>query len=266
MTRLWACLLILIVVGGCASPSGSERTREPLPQISIPSALAPASRGWTEFGRSVEGRPLLARTVGQGPLRVLLIGGIHGSEREGLGALDAILADLQAGDSARRATIRVVRDANPDGTDGRRRTNANRVDLNRNWPASSYRAGGSRGRSALSEPETAALAREIEGFDPHIVIVFHSISSGPFVNYDGSAASLAGAFATAAARTDARWRVQPNMGYPTPGSLGAYIGVDQGKPILTIEFERGQSAESAHRAASAGIAAVVSHRSHLSAR
>jgi len=235
-----------------AAPNGADR---------IVDSSADNARGWTQFALSVEGRPLVSTTIGRGSLRILLIAGIHGNEVEGLQAIDGILEDLHDGHAARLATIRVIRDNNPDGTAAGRRTSANRVDLNRNWPASNYRARSSSGPSPLSEPETRAVAAQIEAFNPDLVIVFHSISSGPFVNYDGDGAALAGAFASAAAASDTRWRVVADMGYPTPGSLGSYVGIDRGIPILTIEFRRGQSAASAHQAAASGITAVIEHAS-----
>ena len=68
------------------------------------------------------------------------------------------------------------------------------------------------------------------------------------------------AFALAAARSDRRWRVVPEMGYPTPGSLGSYLGVDRGVPILTIEFERGGDPEASWAAMRDGVAAVLGAR------
>jgi hypothetical protein len=53
------------------------------------------------------------------------------------------------------------------------------------------------------------------------------------------------------------WRVTADMGYPTPGSLGNYLGVDQQIPILTIEFERGQDEAAAAAALRRGLAAAI---------
>ena len=47
------------------------------------------------------------------------------------------------------------------------------------------------------------------------------------------------------------------MGYSTPGSLGSFVGVDQGIPILTIEFEQGQAADSAWAALRLGLEALL---------
>jgi hypothetical protein len=46
------------------------------------------------------------------------------------------------------------------------------------------------------------------------------------------------------------------MGYPTPGSLGSYLGQDRGIGILTIEFKRGQAPRSVANALRLGLPEV----------
>lgn len=208
----------------------------------------------------MQGRAIEATTIGAGGStgpRVMLVGGIHGDEPEGGRTINAIVAYLRT--LRPNATVRVVRDVNPDGTAARTRHNASGVDLNRNWPAQNFEPGGSRGPRPLSEPEARTLHDEIARFDPELVLVAHSSSRGPFVNFDGPAVDLATVFATAASATDTRWRVVPSMGYPTPGSLGSYIGVDRGLPILTLEFDRGHAPEAAWAAMRDGVRAVLEH-------
>ncbi|MDQ7014321.1 MAG: M14 family zinc carboxypeptidase [Planctomycetota bacterium] len=210
---------------------------------------------WVRVGSSSQGRPIEATTIGTTGPRVLLVGGIHGDEPEGGKIINAIAAYLRAWQP--HATVRIVRDTNPDGTAASSRQNASGVDLNRNWPAANFRPGGARGAAPLSEPETRALYTEIERFDPDLVVVAHASRRGPFVNYDGPAAGLAAAFAGAAATTDPRWHVVHDMGYPTPGSLGSYVGVDLGIPILTLEFSRGHDPDAAWAAMREGTRAVI---------
>lgn len=211
------------------------------------------------LGASGEGRPIVASTIGHGSTRIYLIASIHGDEPEALDALGAIRAHLPS--LADHATVRLVRDMNPDGTARKTRTNASGVDLNRNWPASNFRRGRDRGDGPLSEPETTAIHGDIAAFDPHVIIVLHSARGGPFVNYDGPEAAvvLAERFAEAATRGDARWRTVPDMGYPTPGSMGSYFGKDRQLPILTIEFRRGERGKPAGPVL-AGISAVAADR------
>lgn len=233
---------VLLAGGGCAARARTEP--------------APA---WEVVGASVRGAPIVATTIeapgGALPARLLLVGGIHGNEPEGLAAVDPIARML--GDEAPGVRVRIIRDLNPDGTAARTRGNARGVDLNRNFPASNFTPARQRGASALSEPESAVLAREIESFGADVVVVFHSIARGPFVNFDGPGEGLARAFAAAAGETDARWHVVASMGYPTPGSLGTFVGVDRGVPILTVEFRRGQARDEVVAAAVAGVRAVA---------
>ena len=213
----------------------------PMPQTLTPS--------WQPIGFSVQARPILAAERGQGPKRILLVGGIHGDEIEGRSAVEAMIDRSAFPD----ATLRIIQDINPDGTQAHRRANAHGVDLNRNWPAANFRGGTSGGAMALSEPETRVLADQIRVFTPDIVIVLHSAVSGPFVNFDGPASELAEAFV----RNNPVWRVQSAMGYETPGSLGSYLGIDRGVPILTVEFKRGQDNSSAKADLGRGLKAVI---------
>lgn len=225
--------------------------------------------------------------------RVYLIGCIHGDEIEGLTSLDDVLLaivpatipnpaarfgtlfapDLSAPavpspppplSSGSGTIVRLVRDMNPDGSHARTRANTSGIDLNRNWPASNFKAGKSTGPSPLCEPEAAAVHADIVQFDPHVIVVLHSSRSGPFVNYDGpeAAVNLAAVFADAAqAAGDPRWRLVPDMGYPTPGSMGSYFGKDRGVPILTIELRRGDPASKVLAPLTAGLTAVFTDRS-----
>ena len=242
-------LLLVATLAGCAS---APAVRPVAPAPTAPAAAPAPTRGWWPIAYSVQGRPLLVRQAGSGPLRVYLIGGVHGDEVEGRSMLDSLTEGAGA-----RATLRVLRDLNPDGTAYRVRTNAHGRDLNRNWPASNFQPGATGGPSPLSEPETRALEMDLRAFKPDLVVVLHSIATGPLLNYDGPAESLAVAFVGAARGVDPDWHLMPDMGYPTSGSLGSYLGVDRGLPVLTVEFERGQDEASAAAALGKGIAAAI---------
>ena len=54
------------------------------------------------------------------------------------------------------------------------------------------------------------------------------------VNYDGPAAPWAQAVAAACG-----WPARADIGYPTPGSLGSWLGIDRGLPVLTLELPPG---------------------------
>jgi len=271
---------------GRRSPSGQtfkNRVGEPIPGIHDspplnaltglgPGAAALATRG-VEIGLSAKGTPIHAiefggstgasGPAGMGPpseTRVYLIGLIHGDEDEGYGAINDVLGTLGAL-AGRGLRVRVVPTMNPDGQTVGRRTNANGVDLNRNWPASNFSPARARGESPADQPEVAALLRDVRTFAPDLLIVFHSIGSeGPFVNFDGppSTRELARAFADAATlAAGGNWNVKSSMGYETPGSLGTWAGMDRKIPTLTVEFRTHQRPAEVSRAATAGLRAVV---------
>lgn len=239
-----ACFLTACVLPACSSAPHVDRQ---------PTVAALASR---------LGRPIRIEEVGRGRSRLYLICGIHGDEPEGLEAALPIMAALRARPAL--VTARVVEDANPDGTIAGTRANAAGVDLNRNWPAGNFSPSRARGPSPLSEPESRLVHADLMSFSPDVVIVFHSTPRGPFVNFDGPGAALARVFADAAAAHDPRWHVVPDMGYPTPGSLGSLIGKDMGIPILTVELRRGSSDNTA--ALRAGVLAVAEEMARGAAR
>lgn len=239
----------------------SDNANVPEPALEQ-TTIAVASPTNSIIGLSRQGQSITAVTLGSGQTRVYLIGSIHGDEPEGRFALEPILNALIA--STRGTTVRFVQDMNPDGSLAGTRTNSNGVDLNRNWPAANFSPAKSRGPAPLSEPETLAVHSDIQAFDPHLILVLHSARSGPFMNFDGppTARDLCEQFVSAAkASGDARWRIVPDMGYPTPGSMGSYFGNDCGVPILTVELRRGDQPHSIPEPLIAGLNAVLSDRS-----
>jgi protein MpaA len=242
-----------VAVVGCAAPHGGRT----FASVAVTQPSVPA---WEVLGTSRNGRPIRALTLegapfrSEAPRRVALIASIHGNEREGARHLPDLLDQLVTHLSSQPGTVRVYEDVNPDGTSRNDRRTSRGVDPNRNWPAKNFLPARDRGPKPLSEPGVAAVHGDLEAFAPELVIVLHSTSRGPFVNFDGPARPYARAFSNAAGSP---WTVQPSMGYPTPGSFGSWMGVDGGIPTLTIEFERGCSEAASWPALSAGIHATL---------
>jgi len=173
--------------------------------------------------------------------RVLLVGGIHGDEYSSVSILFKWLAMLEE-DLGERFHWRVIPVLNPDGLlrppRMSQRMNANGVDLNRNFPTPNWQEEAHEywekrtwknkrrypGPEALSEPETAWLVEQIESFQPHAVVSVHAPHG--VVDFDGP-------------------RVPPRQLGPLelrllgtyPGSMGRYIGIHKGIPLLTLELE-----------------------------
>jgi murein peptide amidase A len=133
-----------------------------------------ASARTVVFGRSIDGRPLLAHVLGasSAPRKILLVGCIHGNECAGR----AILAALESEPVAAGVQLWLVPSMNPDGEAADTRQNARGVDLNRNFPYQ-WRPGGGpvyyAGPRPSSEPETRAAEQLIARVRPAITVWYH---------------------------------------------------------------------------------------------
>ncbi|MEP0842414.1 MAG: murein peptide amidase A [Phycisphaerae bacterium] len=210
------------------------------------------------LGESVRGRPIELYVFGEGGPTTLVIGGIHGNEPTSSDVAVELARYLQAHPEAYAGRCVMIAPAvNPDGLAARRRTNANGIDINRNFPAANFpRAGGARfagGRRPLSEPETRAIMDAIEHARPAQIISIHSITRGRHGNnYDGPARALAEEMSR-----HNRYPVLPTMGYDTPGSLGSWAGVDRGIPIITLELPRDADGDACWRENRAALLAAI---------
>lgn len=129
---------------------------------------------------------------------------------------------------------------NPDGMQLGTRTNANGVDLNRNFPTKNWgedtSAAGSNpsdyfgGESAGSEIETKFVMEILEEYKPSSILTLHA----PYkvVNYDGPARELAEEISDIMG-----YPVEESIGYPTPGSFGTYAGIERQIPTITLELD-----------------------------
>ncbi len=126
-------------------------------------------------GTSIEGRPITADRYGTpGGRRVLVIGVIHGDEDAGV----AIIDGLRQREVPDGVELWLIESMNPDGQAAQDRQNANRVDLNRNFPHK-WGVIGEPGNSQYagpgpaSEPETQAMVNLITQLRPDITIWYH---------------------------------------------------------------------------------------------
>jgi hypothetical protein len=254
MDRLWrqgrpaafavGVLLCVSVHAADATPTDwCKRLAPRLPRISV---AACEHSGVTPTGAtSAKGFPILARSVppskprpGEEPLRILLLGAIHGDELTAAAIVFEWMQLMQTS-PAREFYWRVAPVVNPDGllAPKPQRVNANGVDLNRNFPTPDWerdaphywrvRTGSNArrfpGREPLSEPETRWLYAEIEHFNPNVIVSVHA----PFgvLDFDGPAPTP---------HKFGRLWFRPLGVYP--GSLGNYGGVRKNVPVITIEL------------------------------
>ena len=224
-----AALSVILFLTGCAEDEVS--VEQPRLAMAVP---APIPERVTEIGRSVEGRPIVMHTFGSGPHPVLILGGIHGSEKNSADCAALLVEHLKLHPPV--APIAVIPAANPDGLARGVRTNAHRVDLNRNfptanWTLSHYKGPYFGGPSAGSEPETQAYINILNTLEPSRILSIHSIVGNTCNNYDGPAEPLARLMSPLNG-----YPAKDTIGYPTPGSLGAWAGIDRKIPMITLEL------------------------------
>lgn len=168
--------------------------------------------------------------------RVLSIALIHGDEIPSGSVTRAWMTRLQTIDP--RNTWRVLPIINPDGFKTATRYNANKVDLNRNFPSKDWSEKALLyweqttkkdprrfpGHSAASEPETQCLIKHIEEFKPDFIISIHTPLG--VLDFDGPKIGNPG------------FKPLPWVGLGNyAGSLGRYMWVDRKVPVLTIELK-----------------------------
>lgn len=169
------------------------------------------------------------------PAKVLVFSLIHGDETHAGTVGRFWMERLETIDP--RNTWRVVPVLNPDGVLLKTRTNANKVDVNRNFPtldwdekALSYwkRQTNSNprrypGGTGASEPETLCALKHIEDFKPDFVVSIHTPLK--VLDYDGPK--------IAPPKFDyLPWR---SLGH-YPGSLGRFLWHERQIPVLTMEL------------------------------
>ena len=195
----------------------------------------------TQFvGQTTNGLPILSFVFGDAGPNVLILGGVHGDEPEGIEAAYGLLRRWRAGFPF-RLTVTLVPVLNVDGMLHHRRTNANEVDLNRNmgtrdWSAVMQNERYPPGPHPGSEVETRVLIDLIDRLKPIFILSLHSWE--PLLNVNGNCLAEAKAIAKITG-----YRVTDSIGYPTPGCLGTWAGLERDFPTLTYEVERGSRPE-----------------------
>lgn len=207
-------------------------------------AFSPETRGVLQLQKESYGVSSLGAPLFYIPAReeclLLVVAGIHGEEPETTFLLSRVLRAFQ--NPFRKAAFILC--ANPDGMTLGTRGNANGVDLNRNFPTSNWSPEkvGSRsileasrdtflspGISAGSEPETQAFMALVKKLQPASILSLHApIGCVDAPRRTTLVEQLENTF-------NLPW--QPDIGYPTPGSLGTWCK-EQSLECVTLELPR----------------------------
>lgn len=184
----------------------------------------------TKMGNSIQ---LVSPSKNQKIGIPLVIGVFHGDEPQGKYLIEEYL-------KTNKIDTLFIPCLNPDGMQLNKRTNANGVDLNRNFPTENWgedtsTAGNNpddyyAGPIPASEIETKFVKDIIEKYKPSIILTLHA----PYkiVNYDGPAKRIAQKISDIIG-----YPVEESIGYPTPGSFGTYCGIERNIPTITLELD-----------------------------
>lgn len=234
------------LIAGAARATDAEQCEKDLLSFPGPSTPSLVKSGCAKVQRepecvSAEGRPIYhydKKSKDDKGKRVLVFSLIHGDETPAGSVGRYWIERLETIDS--RNSWRVVPVLNPDGVKLKTRTNANRIDLNRNFPTRDWSESAVKlwktqlksnwrrnpGETAGSEPEVKCALRHIEEFKPDFIVSVHTPLR--VLDFDGP-------------------KVKPpkfdylpwkSLGH-YPGSLGRYMWFERSTPVLTTELGEG---------------------------
>ncbi len=163
---------------------------------------------------------------------ILFVGGVHGDEPEGINLANNLLTYLQNNTTSKDWAL--ITCLNPDGAKISQRTNANGVDLNRNFPSLDWSPEFTKkryypGSQAGSEPEAKALSELVQTQKPELVVHFHSWK--PSIILTGPEGYLPAQLFS----QSSNYELMHDIGYPTPGSLGQFCWQNYKIPVICIE-------------------------------
>jgi hypothetical protein len=188
---------------------------------------------------SVDGRPIFHYekfASNADAKKILVFSLIHGDETPAGAVGRYWMERLESFDP--RNSWRVVPVLNPDGVQKKTRTNANNIDLNRNFPTKDWdelaktywkkqtSANPRRfpGDAAGSEPEVKCALKHIEDFKPDFIVSIHTPLK--VLDFDGPKVTFP--------KYDyLPWK---SLGH-FPGSLGRYMWFERQTPVLTTELK-----------------------------
>ena len=173
---------------------------------------------------------------------ILLIGGVHGDEPEGIRLAKALVEAIMAKPNEVYRPFLIIPVLNPDGFKSDQRTNGNGVDLNRNFPCKNWSAKFEKeryfpGSGPASELETQAVVSLVEQTRPELIIHFHSWKPMVVLTADKTVPE-----AELLAKSSG-YKLKNSIGYPTPGSLGDWGWDERNIPVICTEESEGTSQE-----------------------
>lgn len=213
------------------------------------------------IGTSKNGRSILAYVFGSGGKTVLYTGTIHGNEYSARNLMNAWVDEIEAHPQNIPANTQliVIPSVNPDGAAAGTRTNANNVDLNRNFNVSDWKSDiqtvggnpfpGGGGSAPESEPETKALANFTRNVAPSLTMSYHAAAAYVIANTCGDSGSLASTYASMVGYRNMTG-VSGAFAYEITGTYDDWICEKLGRRSVLVEMTTNTNSEfSRHKAA-----------------
>ena len=224
----------------------------PTPTDSPKPTRIPVARNEIIIGTSVQGRPITATRIGDGPIKIALIGDIHGEFEANTHVLvQQLLEHFQADPEQVPAEVSLwfIPTMNPDGLATGHRWNANDVDLNRNadtdldgcagndWAPDTVGLEGPHpgagGDYPFSEPEARAVRDFLD--DAWIAVFYHSAAEAIFTDACHRHIPTARLAEALSAGTGYEVPEEGWAGYPITGDFGDYLA-GEGVAAVTVEL------------------------------
>ena len=200
------------------------------------------------LGKSVKNKEVKGYSFGDSDSfnKTLIIGCIHGCEPQSKEVCEMYIEENKDKPFMDNSYLLIIPCLNPDGLELNTRTNANGVDLNRNFPSNTWRPVLKNedkspyypGVSAGSEPETKIIIDLLKKNNFKKIISIHTNHfiqnpNPPMINFDGEdSMELAEKLGQVI-----HLPVHSDIGYSTPGSLGTWVGIELKKISITIELD-----------------------------
>ena len=209
------------------------------------------------LGKSIKGQNIKGYAFGDETAfnKTLIVGGIHGVEPQSKEVCELYINEIKDKPFYDDCYVLIIPCLNPDGMESKTRGNTNGVDLNRNFPSTTWKSVPVSGNNSYhpgsepaSEPETKIIVNLLNKYNFKKIIAVHTnhtiqFPTPPMVNYDGEQSrDLAEKISNATGLL-----AHEDVGYPTPGSLGYWIGKDLKKISVTLELDDAKKSEELYK-------------------
>lgn len=205
-------------------------------EIFIIKKIKAKSLGQSHLGLSID-----VVEFGLADENILVLGGVHGDEVEGIEVAESIIKYFLSSELLHKKGISIISCLNPDGKVLNSRSNLRNIDLNRNLKTSNWNsvATDSRyqpGASAGSENETKIFQNYLDELRPEIIISIHSYSKSLILFHDFSKKYTQ---SVCSLGQNLNIPIVTKMDYSVFGSLNS-LGIEKGIDIVTIECPKAE--------------------------